>query len=145
MEKKYHSKTGWIILFYVLLMTFYCTSSLISLRFLDSLSWFFIIPFIIFLLLPFLYARSCYIIHNDTLIIKNGFFKKFKIEIKSIRKIKETKSLFRATAYAFSLDRIEITYKKYDRIMLSPKNKQDFIQDLLTINPYIEVQYKTKK
>jgi Bacterial PH domain len=40
---------------------------------------------------------------------------------------------------AASLDRIAIVYNKYDEIYISPKNREDFIKELLKINSDIIV------
>ena len=37
------------------------------------------------------------------------------------------------------MDRIRINYNKYDEIFISPKEKQHFINQLLEINPDIQV------
>jgi hypothetical protein len=39
---------------------------------------------------------------------------------------------------ALSLDRIEIFYNKFDSVIISPKNKADFVAELKSINPAIE-------
>ena len=90
-----------------------------------------------------------YTIHDTTLITKYALFAKIKIDIDNIIKIKETNSLFAVPALALSLDRIEITYidkyRECDSIVISPKNKHEFIQDLMRINPDIVVIYKEIK
>ena len=40
---------------------------------------------------------------------------------------------------ALSIDRIEIHHKKYDKAIISPKDRIEFVQALLTKNKYIEV------
>lgn len=61
-----------------------------------------------------------------------------KIDIQSIRKICKTSNPI--SSPALSLDRIEIIYNKYDSLLISPKDKQSFVEDLLKINPNIEVR-----
>ena len=61
-----------------------------------------------------------------------------KIDIHRIKKIQKSKSLL--SSPAFSFDRIEISYNRADVILLSPKEREDFIQELLKINPDIEVK-----
>jgi len=39
-----------------------------------------------------------------------------------------------------SLDRIAIVYNTYDEVLISPQNKKEFIEELLRINPYIQVE-----
>jgi hypothetical protein len=139
MKKKYPSKIGFIAilpLLFILLLT------ILWLIF-NKPDWWFFLPCISPLLFVYtLHIPTYYTIDESSLIIKSGLFSKIKIDIATIRKIRETNSLL--TSPALSADRIEIKYKKYDWIMISPKNKFDFIQDLININPTIEVQYKIK-
>lgn len=81
-----------------------------------------------------------YIINNKVLEVKAKIFYHKKIEIKSIRMIEETNTMNSAPANSF--DRIEIIYNKFDSIIISPENKQQFIESLLVINPDIKVKYK---
>jgi hypothetical protein len=37
------------------------------------------------------------------------------------------------------LDRIAVVYNKYDEVLISPKEREDFIAELLKINPNIEI------
>ena len=39
-----------------------------------------------------------------------------------------------------SLDRIAIVYNKFDEVLLSPKERDEFINELLKINPNIEIK-----
>ncbi len=61
-----------------------------------------------------------------------------KIDIGKISRIRKTKSLISSPAW--SLDRIEIFYNKYDSVIISPKNRKEFIQDLQKINSSIIVE-----
>jgi hypothetical protein len=61
-----------------------------------------------------------------------------KIEIKSIRKIYRTNNPL--SSPALSLDRLAIVYNKFDEILISPKERNEFIDELLKINPSIEIQ-----
>lgn len=83
-----------------------------------------------------------YKIEKENLNVKCTFIINENIEIKSIRKITETYNPL--SSPAASIDRIEIFYNKFDSILISPKNKKDFIQDILKINPNIEVIYRKK-
>jgi hypothetical protein len=60
------------------------------------------------------------------------------IDIHQIKRIEETNSPLSSPAASF--DRIEITYNKFDSVIISPKEKLGFIQDILQINPSIEVK-----
>ncbi|WP_284652901.1 PH domain-containing protein [Flavobacterium terrisoli] len=61
-----------------------------------------------------------------------------KIDIKTIKKIYSTHNPL--SSPALSLDRIAVVYNKYDEILISPKERQAFVQELLKINPNIEVK-----
>ena len=61
-----------------------------------------------------------------------------KIDVKSIRKIYSTNNPL--SSPALSLDRIAVVYNKYDEVLISPKEREDFIAELLKINPNIEVK-----
>lgn len=60
-----------------------------------------------------------------------------KIDIKSIKKIYSTHNPL--SSPALSLDRIAVVYNKYDEVLISPKEREDFIRELLKINPNIVV------
>lgn len=70
----------------------------------------------------------------DTEILKTWIY---KIEIKTIKRIYKTN--IPLSSPAASLDRIAIVYNKYDEIYISPKNREDFIKELLKINSDIIV------
>ena len=77
-----------------------------------------------------------YIITDDTLNIKCGFLIDEKIKISNIVKIVPDKSIL--SAPAASLDRIGIYINNQKTpIIISPKNKTDFIYNLRILNPNI--------
>ncbi len=75
-----------------------------------------------------------YVIDKDMLLIRSVGFKSV-IPIRSIRRVKASNSILASPAA--SLGRLEIFYNKYDSVLVSPKDKQAFINDLKTINPEI--------
>jgi len=89
-----------------------------------------------------LFLTTYYTIKGETLLVKCGFLHNIKIDIDSIKKISETNSLLASPAT--SLDRLEISYNRFDSILISPKEKEDFIKVLTVLNPKIEVKYKNK-
>lgn len=89
-----------------------------------------------------LFATTNYTIDGEHLIIKSSFVNK-TIEIHSIKKIIETNNP--VSSPATSMDRLEITYGKFDSVVISPKEKLAFIEDLQRINPNIKVKFKEKK
>ncbi len=79
-----------------------------------------------------------YIIDNECLTIKTRFIFDQKFSINSIRRIEESNSIQAAAANSFN--RLEIIYNKFDSILVSPENNQQFIEDLLFVNPKIKVK-----
>ena len=118
------------------------------------------IPFLIVMILPMLestwvgvlivlpvsafvthmFATTDYTVNGTTLKVRSGFFVNISVDIASIKSISETNTILGAPAA--SLDRLEITYNKYDSVVISPKNKAEFISDILAINSQITVTYK---
>lgn len=89
-----------------------------------------------------LFSTTFYTIKDDTLLVKSGFFYRSIININSIKKIRETTSLLASPAT--SLDRLEISYNRFGSVLVSPREKEDFIKTLTEQNPNIEVEYKNK-
>ena len=54
------------------------------------------------------------------------------------KKIEKTNSIL--SSPALSLDRIAIKFNKFDEVYISPKEKQAFVDDLIKINPAIEIK-----
>ena len=90
-------------------------------------------------LLLWLWFGTSYKIDDEDLIVRSGPFKS-TIDIKSIKKLRATKTLLAGPA--LSIDRIEIQYKRYDSVIVSPKEKNKFIESLLSKNKSIEVDDK---
>jgi hypothetical protein len=79
-------------------------------------------------------------VKNEILIVKCSFIFKTSINIRSIKTIRESGSILAAAAA--SLDRLEILYNESDSILISPREKEKFIEHLLSINPNIIVVKK---
>jgi hypothetical protein len=94
--------------------------------------------FIIFFI-TILYNTN-YTIQNEELICKSSVFRS-KIKIKNIRKIEFHKGIIVPVTWKLGLSHIGIiiTYNKYDDIYISPENVDLFINDLVAINPTIEI------
>jgi hypothetical protein len=86
----------------------------------------------------FVSKSTRYIVDGNLLIVKCMFIVNEKIEISKIRKIEKTNSIL--SSPALSLDRIAIKFNKFDEVYISPKEKQAFIDELLKINPEIEIK-----
>lgn len=87
-----------------------------------------------------LFLTTEYTISERLVRIKSGFLYNKTVNIDSIRKITETYNPL--SSPALSLDRLEIIYNKYDSILVSPKEKREFIQHITSINPNIVVNLK---
>jgi len=96
--------------------------------------------------IAYIFASTVYTIENGILKISSGILFGRVININSIKSIKETNNPISAPAN--SLDRLLITYNKYDSVIISPKEKQAFIDHLVNMQPNISVYLKetnTKK
>ena len=89
-----------------------------------------------------MFCTTFYIIENERLQVKSGFLINFSIDIQQIKKISETNTLMSAPAISF--DRLEILYNKFDTVVISPKEKMQFIDAIKRINPQVEVKLKNK-
>ena len=104
------------------------------------------IPFTIILLLHFLLlfmlANIKYVITESQLIIDQSMGKwgKEVIDISTIKSIEPTHTIL--SAPASSLDRLRISYNKYDEVVISPRRKEEFIRQLQSINPQIVFKEK---
>ncbi len=79
-----------------------------------------------------------YVINGDMLEIKNGFMGTTKIAIADIKSVEKTNNPL--SAPAMSLKRLEIKYgNKFDSALISPVDREAFINDLLRLNPDIRV------
>ena len=90
-----------------------------------------------------LFLTTKYILEGDTLYIQSGFLYKKKMNISEVQKIIESNNPL--SSPAASLDRLEIRKTPWDYVLISPKQKEDFIQAMLDKNPSIEVKRRKKK
>ncbi|WP_018611627.1 PH domain-containing protein [Segetibacter koreensis] len=90
----------------------------------------------------YMFLTTYYEVGNNTLKIKCGFFVDKTINLDTIRQINETNNP--VSSPATSLDRLEITYNKYDVVIISPKDKCAFINHLIQVNHLIKVTLKEK-
>lgn len=127
--KIYKSKIDWwLILLIVGVLGYPIVDGILSKEYTLS------IVFSILLVLFYFLAKSIqYKIDGENLIIW-----KTKIPIQSIHKVYRTR--IPLSSPALSLDRIGVLYNKYDEIFISPKEREEFIKELLKVNPNIEVK-----
>lgn len=80
-----------------------------------------------------------YEVNEDKLVIRTFIFGKQTIAIADITSVKKTYNPL--SAPAMSINRLEIKYgTKYDYALISPVRRQEFIAELLKINPDIKVE-----
>jgi len=93
-----------------------------------------------------MFSTTNYWINGKNLKIKCGLFTNISIGIDTLRRISETNNPISSPAASF--DRLELKYQKNSRIetiLISPKDKDGFINMVTAINPEIEVRVKPKK
>lgn len=129
----FKSKIDWWLALLLLYPIFLSVSSMIEGKWHGFLGFVGIIFFI-----WFVSKSTRYIVDGNLLIVKCMFIVNEKIEINKIRKIEKTNSIL--SSPALSLDRIAIKYNKFDEVYISPQEKQFFVNELLKINPEIEVR-----
>ena len=103
-------------------------------------------PISIFLIIP-MWLNTYYLFEENELIVKSGFIKHAKIDCSSITSIAETRNPISSPAP--SLDRLEICYKAKsgsfsDTIIISPKDKQGFIEQIKARNENVQTAYGKK-
>lgn len=77
---------------------------------------------------------------DGQLLIRCGPFYRQSISIASIRKVRPTRNPL--SSPALSLDRLEIRYDKWSTVLISPRERSAFLQQLLQLNPQIELDPK---
>lgn len=102
-----------------------------------------IILFPVILFVVHMFMTTYYVINENNLTIKCGFLINLTLDIRTIKKISETNNLL--SSPATSIDRIEIMFGNFDSVIISPKDKKEFINDILALNPRVEVIYKKRK
>lgn len=81
--------------------------------------------------------RTIYTIDGTELRVKCGFFHYSAMEVAEIVSIRRTRTIL--SSPALSLDRIAVTSSKGRQLVISPRERIDFIRQLLALNPDIKV------
>jgi hypothetical protein len=100
------------------------------------------IPIGLMCIIAYLFYDTTYKIEGETLEIRFGFLYKMKVSIKEIREIRETNNPL--SSPAASLDRLDIRYGRSGSVLISPQRKEEFVNELLKIQPEIVVKWKKK-
>ena len=83
--------------------------------------------FLLPILILWLWLTTFYLVEEDNLIIKYGPFKK-TIPLESIKSIKKTMNPL--SSPALSLKRLDIEYGQYQNVLISPKDRDEFMEIL---------------
>ena len=94
---------------------------------------FIFLPFTALMLMPFFGTK--YTLSDGQLLINNGFSTQ-RIELTDITYIIPTRNMI--SAPALSLDRLEVDYKN-KKVLISPKDKRLFYQEIKARNPIIVI------
>src|SRR6476620_2288204 len=90
---------------------------------------------LIILFALYMWLDTFYQLTQDKLRIHSGFLYQKEIYVKSIKKIRRTRN--HVASPALSHDRLEISFNRYERVMISPDEKTEFIKQLTSANPRI--------
>ena len=132
----YYSKVSYTLLIVVFVVFFgplipnYIDEGFNSNMFLMTLALIILFGFVLHMFL-----NTTYKIEKGKLYIKCGFFNYNPVNIGEMKKVSKSSNIISSPAASF--DRIEITYGKFDELIISPKHKTKFVEDLQKINPGI--------
>lgn len=101
-----------------------------------------VVMFLTSIFLGYLFTSMKYGIDTSDLHVYGCFGTHKKIPIKDIKKVSESYNPI--SSAAASMDRLEIHYNKYDSVLISPKDKKEFLTRLLKQNAKINIIYKKK-
>lgn len=137
MQKKYPSKISYSLLAFIFLIFFgpvipNVFNAELNVKVLGVVGFL----ILVFACILHMFLKTEYIIADKILKIKCGMFSYKPIAIADIKEISKTSSLLASPAPSF--DRIEISYGKFDTIIISPKDKSSFAKHLTNINPNIK-------
>lgn len=83
-----------------------------------------------------------YIIGRDELYIRGGPFR-WRVKLSEIERIQETRSWLASAA--LSSDRLEIRYRRYNTVEISPKEKELFLERIAQLCPQATIIRSDKK
>ena len=132
----YYSKVSYTLLSVVFIVFFgplipnYIDEGFNSNMFLMTLALIILFGFVLHMFL-----NTTYKIEKGKLYIKCGFFNYNPVNIGEMKKVSKSSNIISSPAASF--DRIEIRYGKFEELIISPKHKTKFVEDLQKINPEI--------
>ena len=132
----YYSKVSYTLLIFVFLVFFgSLVPNFISNGFNANTILAFSAMVVLYGFILHMFFNTTYKIEKGKLYIKSGFFNYNPVNIGEMKKISKSSNIISSPAASF--DRIEITYGKFDELIISPKHKTKFVEDLQKINPGI--------
>ena len=90
------------------------------------------------LFLGWIWFRTGYTVTENDLEIKSGLIY-MKIPLKEIKTIRKSRNPF--SAPALSLDRLEIKYGDYRKVIISPEDKKGFIRAIKKRNQDVDISH----
>lgn len=137
MKKKYSSKTSVALLLFVFLVFFApLIPSLTTGGFNAKILLVIGVLLVVFGLILHMFLKTEYIIDGKELKIRSGIFSYKPIKIEEIKDVANTSSKMASPAPSF--DRIEVKHGKFDSVIISPRDKSNFVRDLKKVNPDIK-------
>jgi membrane protein YdbS with pleckstrin-like domain len=122
-------------------MLFAMGSGIYSLIFEESNFIDFVIVLILAVMLPvfllWMWLTTYYVLDESNLVIKYGPFKKI-IPLNTIKSVKKTMNPL--SSPALSLKRLEIIYGQYNMVLISPKDRDEFMKILSKHCPQAEIR-----
>lgn len=132
----YYSKVSYTLLIFVFLVFFGpLVPNFISNGFNGNTILVFSAIVVLYGFILHMFFNTTYKIEKGKLYIKCGFFNYNPVNIGEMKKISKSSNIISSPAASF--DRIEITYGKFEELIISPKHKTKFVEDLQKINPGI--------
>ncbi len=102
-----------------------------------------LLPLLMLVVIVSLFYSISYEVHEKKILVKSFFLFKSVVPVETISAIQSTRNPI--SAPAASLDRLEIHYGNDESIVVSPKDKMDFISHLKELSPSIKVNVKNWK
>ena len=133
----YKSKIGTGLVLIITLALGYITFLMVR----DGIWLGLLITILIGIFCAYIFLQTYYVIDGKTLRVKCAFLVNQSFDIRQITKITETNNPIGAAAA--SLDRLEILLDNSESVIISPKQKNEFIDDLKKLNPNIIINLKT--
>jgi membrane protein YdbS with pleckstrin-like domain len=139
MSKVYKSRIGpelWATLIPVTIAMFFMVMQ-------EDRKWYgIVILCLVFVFIIHLLMTTDYTIEKEKLLIRSGIIYRQTIDIQSIHRIVETFNPL--SSPALSLDRLKIYYGNRKAVMISPRDKRQFVNHIKSINSTVEIVYRSR-